>query len=637
MDVTLAVNNLHNATMFRVRQCYFALRKEPDKRHDHEKEVLKEIEDNLDQMNAPKLTKDGKPKQTRKKKTEEKAEGKDPKEPAAPDEPEGPRYEMPTAEKPILPYQFLNELMRVTKNPDYCDPRLGRQTAQAVLKEVPESFFDYFKACASYAKDSSNFTGKPKFPGYLKKGGMHTATLSNIECELRSAEELSTLNANFVAKNQPGLQYHTGLKDADMKFNPEHMYLKLPKTRLVCDIGPIDVSNVRLIEVKIVPHHGVFTLSVTLDTEMEKKSFETSKKRKQQRKDEKKQEKEEGIPPLPEGVPLRACSVDMGVENIMAVTNNIGAECLLYKGGALKSINQFYNKRAAQIISGQTKGTTNKFKPTPEFNELTARRNNQISDFMHKTAKQFMQWCVGHQINTIIIGHNPLWKQKSNMGDINNQNFVQIPFNKLISIIQYLAEREGIRVILQEESYTSLASFLDRDPIPVYKKDDPTKDKKDDSTEDKKDDSSERKKNNKPKYKFSGVRGPTNWDGRRKVQKLDRTTGIRKTTNPKFRGLYYSEKKKKYINSDLNGSANTGRKAIPEMYDPGVGQEPDFDNCTVVRYPDQEHFLKNRNRQKEAFNAAHPLTWTDDKGKTRHIGRRTLKRRHRKQNAGKSA
>ena len=155
MDVTLAVNNLRNATMFRVRQCYFALRKEPDKRHDHEKEVLKEIEDNLDQMNAPKLTKDGKPKQTRKKKTEEKAEGKDPKEPAAPDEPEGPRYEMPTAEKPILPYQFLNELMRVTKNPDYCDPRLGRQThgvaMNLVLKTIKVYLLTLDVGCSTYA------------------------------------------------------------------------------------------------------------------------------------------------------------------------------------------------------------------------------------------------------------------------------------------------------------------------------------------------------------------------------------------------------------------------------------------------------------------------------------------------------
>ena len=72
------------------------------------------------------------------------------------------------------------------------------------------------------------------------------------------------------------------------------------------------------------------------------------------------------------------------------------------------------------------------------------------------------------------------------------------------------------------------------------------------------------------------------------------------------------------------------------MYDEGVGLEPDFNNCRVIHYPDEEHFLENRKRQKEKFDATHPLTWTDDKGKTRHIGRRTLKRRRRKKSAGQS-
>ena len=78
------------------------------------------------------------------------------------------------------------------------------------------------------------------------------------------------------------------------------------------------------------------------------------------------------------------------------------------------------------------------------------------------------------------------------------------------------------------------------------------------------------------------------YKGRRKVQKLDRPTGNRKTTNPQFRGLYYSKSKGRTINSDLNGSANIGRNAIPEMYDEGIGLEPDFNNCCVIRHPDEE-------------------------------------------------
>ena len=42
-----------------------------------------------------------------------------------------------------------------------------------------------------------------------------------------------------------------------------------------------------------------------------------------------------------------------------------------------------------------------------------------------------------------------------------NQNFVQIPFTRLIEMIQYKAEEKGIAVILTEESYTSGTSFID--------------------------------------------------------------------------------------------------------------------------------------------------------------------------------
>ncbi|WP_298408670.1 IS200/IS605 family accessory protein TnpB-related protein, partial [Ferroplasma sp.] len=75
-----------------------------------------------------------------------------------------------------------------------------------------------------------------------------------------------------------------------------------------------------------------------------------------------------------------------------------------------------------------------------------------------------------NNIDTIVIGHNELWKQNVNIGKKNNQNFVQIPFNRLISMIKYKAEEYGIDVILQEESYTSKCSFLDNESIEKHDK-----------------------------------------------------------------------------------------------------------------------------------------------------------------------
>ena len=71
-------------------------------------------------------------------------------------------------------------------------------------------------------------------------------------------------------------------------------------------------------------------------------------------------------------------------------------------------------------------------------------------------------------VGIIVIGKNDQWKTKAEMSKKSNQKFVQIPHCTLIHMIRYKAEREGIKVILQEESYTSRASSFDRDVIPVY-------------------------------------------------------------------------------------------------------------------------------------------------------------------------
>ena len=64
-----------------------------------------------------------------------------------------------------------------------------------------------------------------------------------------------------------------------------------------------------------------------------------------------------------------------------------------------------------------------------------------------------------------MIGYNSNWKQKINIGKNNNQQFVQLPHRKLIEQITYKAVLVGIEVIETEESYTSLCSSLDLEPI----------------------------------------------------------------------------------------------------------------------------------------------------------------------------
>lgn len=199
-------------------------------------------------------------------------------------------------------------------------------------------------------------------------------------------------------------------------------------------------------------------------------------------------------------------SIDLGIDNLCACTSNV-SNSFLIDGKKLKSINQRYNKHISKLqsILPANKYWSNK------LNDITKKRNFRINNYLHNTSAYIMNHVVSNNINTIIIGYNKEWKQDINIGKINNQKFTEIPFYTLVNQIIYKGQMNGIRVVLQEESYTSKASFFDNDEIPIYKK------------------------NKTVTYKFSGIR--------------------------KNRGLYITGSGLK-INADINGSLNILRKYL---------------------------------------------------------------------------
>lgn len=405
--------------------------------------------------------------------------------------------EMPTAGKYFLSYSMLEDTLKHTHNLDYYADGLPRQSAQGIIKQAVKDMKGFYQAVREYKKRPESFTGKPELPGYKRKGGCCTAIITNQDCKLSE---------------------HA---------NKWYAALPLIKKQPLCIGAPIPDAVLK--QVCIVPENGRFCIRFQFEVMQEL--------------------------PQTNQQPSRICSIDFGVDNLMSVTNNCGLPCLIYKGGAVKSANQLYNKQAAKIVSEQTIGTANKFIPTPEYHKLTNRRNDQVSDYMHKCAKHLMTWCVENRIDTIVMGINRMWKQESDLGKRGNQNFVQLPFGALQGIIRYLASWNGIRVVEQEESYTSKASFPDSDPIPFYRKDDNTA------------------------YRFSGRRRPTCYAG------MYKRTG--------FRGLYVA-KNGTIINSDLNGSANIMRKAFPDAF---IKVRPDLNSVVIIRHPDLEKRAANRSKQ----------------------------------------
>ena len=205
----------------------------------------------------------------------------------------------------------------------------------------------------------------------------------------------------------------------------------------------------------------------------------------------------------------RYFSIDPGLNNIVSIYNNIGIRPLLYNGRPIKSINQYYNKTTAKLRSELPTNV----KSSKRLKQLSFKRNNKIDYEMHKISAHIINEAVKNNISKIFIGNNKGWKNEIKIGRRNNQNFVNIPHTKLFNQLLYKGSLNGIEVIFTDESYTSKASFFDKDYLPKYGESD--------------------------NHKFSG----------RRIK----------------RGLY-RDSKGNIWNADLNGAANIMRKCSNKAY-----------------------------------------------------------------------
>ena len=210
----------------------------------------------------------------------------------------------------------------------------------------------------------------------------------------------------------------------------------------------------------------------------------------------------------------RVAAIDPGLNSIATMTFSWMKKPIAIRGKHLKSINQLYNKTVAKL-----NGKISKYEKTKEedkeerIRELKGRviekRNLRVEHELHKISKEIVRILKEERVSKLIFGYNKGQKTEINIGKRNNQNFVNIPYTKLINYLEYKCEEVGIEFELQEESYTSKASFISNDDIPTYIEGDSTK------------------------YSFSGVRR---------------------------RGIYTDKKHNLKIHSDVNGSYNIMRK-----------------------------------------------------------------------------
>lgn len=335
---------------------------------------------------------------------------------------------------------------------------LPAKVSSTVILTVQKNFKSYFKSLSSYYKDKSKFNGRPKLPGYLDtENGRFFASYTNQAISKKIFKKTNKIKLSKI----------------DIEFK-------------TC-IDSFDKINC----VRIIPKKGYYVIEVVYtidDIEL---------------KDDNK----------------RYLAIDTGVNNLAVITtNDKKLKPVLINGKPLKSINQYYNKKLSFLRSELE--LKQKRKISKNINKLTLKRTNKINYYLYNASNKIINFALNNNINTIIIGKNDKWKQDVNNGKKNNQNFVNIPHSRFIDYIKYKCELKGINIIIQEESYTSKASFLNLDEIPVYEK------------------------GSEQKYKFSGYR-------------LNR-------------GLYKVKGSNKTINADVNGSYNIMRKAIPNVFSDGI-------------------------------------------------------------------
>ena len=284
---------------------------------------------------------------------------------------------------------------------------LGAKTAQNTMKQVENNFKSFFALLKK--KQNGSYKKRVKIPKYLDKEGYYTLIFDKFS----------------ISK---------GYFKVYMSKEFENLYGKV-KIKVPSNL---DITKIKYI--KIIPIYDCQYFEIQYTYSIESENLTLNKN--------------------------NVLGIDLGVDNLCTCVINNGTNFII-DGRPLKSMNQYTNKKVAYYNSILNKQGLLHSK---KVNSLWFKRNNYIDDYLNKSVNYIIKYCLSNNIGTIILGYNDNFQQSSNLGNINNQNFVNIPFGRLKTKLENKCLKYGIDFIIQEESYTSKASFLDNDYIPIYTK-----------------------------------------------------------------------------------------------------------------------------------------------------------------------
>ena len=270
------------------------------------------------------------------------------------------------------------------------------QPANCTLRLLDKNWKSYFKAIKDWKEHPNKYLGMPKLPKYLPKDGRFLWMIPNNQ--LVYDYEKSTI---YIGNRH--------MNDYDWHCR--------------C-LG-------RPIQVRFIPHGNHYTMEIIYEIEIEDIDKDM--------------------------VSERIAAIDIGVDNLVTMTNNIMESPIIINGKPLKSINQQYNKQKAKLQSDLMKRNGQHW--SNKLETLSYKRNQRIKNYMHNASALIIKWCLEHNIDTLVIGKNDTWKQEKK----HMQNFTSIPYEMLLGQLQYKCENAGIKYIEVNEAYTSGTSYLDNE------------------------------------------------------------------------------------------------------------------------------------------------------------------------------
>lgn len=310
-------------------------------------------------------------------------------------------------EKSFLKYESNYHVSKTNENYKL----LQAGVSQQILKVVDRSFKSFFNLIKKAKKGEYRFQDI-KMPKYLKKDSLFNLIFSTNAINIKDG------------------YFRVAVSNEYKKMNPNHQDILIP--------FPSRLEGKKIKEVRIVPRNNgqFFTIQYVYEQPYEIVDLDNDK----------------------------ALAIDIGLNNLASCVDTNGASFII-DGKKLKSINRLYNKEKARLQSISMKQGR---KYTNQIDAITVKRNAQVNDYIKKSARIIIDYCLQNKIGNLVIGYNQDFKRNINIGKKNNQQFVQIPFGNLREQLYNLCERYGLEYIEQEESYTSKASFFDNDVLPRW-------------------------------------------------------------------------------------------------------------------------------------------------------------------------